>query len=331
MRVTQRVAKKAAALSILGAILMASTFAQAQEWPTKPIRMIVPFAPGGGTDFVSRLVAEHLGKRLGQTVYIENRGGANGAIGMLALKQSDPDGYTIAASPDTPITANPSLQPKLGYKPLEDFIPVAPMVRFPSLIVANPSLKVKTLPELIATAKAKPGSIAYSSSGIGGFSHLAMELFAAQAGIKLLHVPYKGAGPASIGLIADEVQLGVNNVQVTLQNIQAGQLVPIAVGELERMSVLPDVPSIAETFPGFRITSWAGIFLPAKTPEAIVNRLQREITAIMKDPEVVRRLEAQQLFPYVLDQAAFSELLKTDTARWAGVIKSANIGLGDKR
>ncbi len=322
---------KIAVYSAFGIGLMVNTVAQAQEWPTKPIKMIVPFAAGGGTDFVARLVAEHLGNRLGQPVYIENRGGANGAIGMGALKQADPDGYTIAASPDTPLTANPSLQPKLAYKPLEDFIAVAPMVRFPSLIVANPSLKVKTIPELIAAAKANPGGIAYSSSGVGGFSHLAMELFAAQAGVKLLHVPYKGAGPASLGLIANEVQLGVNNVQVTLQNIQAGQLVPIAVGELERISVLPDVPSIAETFPGFKITSWAGIFLPAKTPDAIVNRLQREITAIMQDPKVVEKLKAQQLFPYVLDQAAFLDLVKTDMARWAGVIKSANIALKDNR
>jgi tripartite-type tricarboxylate transporter receptor subunit TctC len=319
---------KLAALILLALGLLVAPSAEAQDWPNKPIKMIVPFPAGGGTDFIARLVALHLTKRLGQPVYVENRGGANGAIGLQAFKQSDPDGYTIAASPNTPLVVSPSLYANLAYKPLEDFIPVAPMVRFPSLIAAHPSAKIRTIPELIAAAKAKPGSLAYASSGIGGFSHLAMELFALHAGVKLLQVPYKGAGPAAIGQIAGDVQLGYNNVQVLLQNIRAGQLVALGVGETKRMPALPDVPTIFEAVPGlpaFGMTSWAGIIVPAKTPKAIVDRLNKEVTAVMAEPEVVKLLEAQQLVPFSLEQAAFANFVKTEFNEWAKFIKTTNI------
>ncbi|MPZ40802.1 MAG: hypothetical protein GEU95_22670 [Rhizobiales bacterium] len=192
----------------------------------------------------------------------------------------------------------------------------------------------RTIPELIAAAKAKPGSLAYASSGVGGFSHLAMELFALQAGVKLLHVPYRGAGPAAVGQIAGEVQLGYNNVQVLLQNIRAGQLIPLGIGEPERMPVLPDVPTIFETVPGlppFGMTSWAGIIAPAKMPKAIVDRLNKEVTAVMAEPEVVKLLEAQQLTPFSLEQAAFADLVKTDLEKWAEFVKTAKITIEGKR
>jgi len=331
MHATQGRFARLAALTLLGLGLVAGSVANAQDWPSRPIKMIVPFPAGGGTDFVARLMAQELTLRLGQTVVIENRGGANGALGLKALKQAEPDGYTIGATSDTPLTANPALFPSLAYKPLEDFTPVAPMVRFPSLILATPSAKIRTVAELIEAVKTKPGSLAYGSSGVGGFSHLAMELFALQAGIKLLHVPYRGAGPAAIALLSGEVQLGINNVQVTLQNIRAGQLVPVAVGELERMDVLPDVPTIAETLPGFRITSWAGIIAPAKTPKAITDRLQKEIAAVMADPKFTKRLEEQQVIPFIMEQPAFAEFIKAETAKWERVIKSANITLEQGR
>lgn len=326
-----RLIAKFAVLTLLGSSLLVAPSAKAQDWPIKPIKMIVPFPAGGGTDFIARLMAQHLTTRLGKAVYVENRGGANGAIGLQALKQSDPDGYTIAVSSDTPLVVNPSLQPNLAYKPLEDFIPVASMVRFPSLIAAHPSANIHSVPELIAAAKAKPGSLTYASAGVGNFSHLAMELFALQAGVELLHVPYRGAGPAAIGLIAGEVELGVSNVQVTLQSIRAGQVIPLGVGEPERMPALPDVPTIAETIPGFRVTSWAGIIVPAKTPKAIVDRLNNEVTAVMTDPEVVKLLEAQQITPFSLEQAAFADLVKTDLEKWAKFIKTANITIEQKR
>jgi tripartite-type tricarboxylate transporter receptor subunit TctC len=290
--------------------------------------MIVPFPAGGGTDFIARLVAQRLTTRLGQTVYVENRGGANGAIGLQAFKQSEPDGYTIAATPNTPLVVSPSLYAHLAYKPLEDFIAVAPIARFPSLIAAHPSAKIRTVAELIAAAKAKPGTLAYGTSGVGGFSHLAMELFALHAGVKLLHVPYKGAGPAAVGLLAGDVQLGYNNVQVLLQNIRAGQLVALGVGEPQRMAALPDVPTVFESVPGlpaFGMTSWAGIIVPAKTPKAIVDRLNKEVTAAMAEPEVVKLLAEQQITPFSLEQAAFADLVKTELGEWAKFIKTIGI------
>jgi tripartite-type tricarboxylate transporter receptor subunit TctC len=175
-----------------GIVLIATEIAAAQNWPQKPIKMILPYPAGGGTDFIARLAAKHLTDRLGQQVFVENRGGANGAIGLQGLMQSDPDGYTIATSLDTPLVVNPWLYDKLPYQPLRDFAPVATLVRFPGMLAAHPSVPVKTVAELIALAKEKPGTLAYASAGVGNFSHLAMELFSLATGVKLLHVPYKG-------------------------------------------------------------------------------------------------------------------------------------------
>ena len=303
----------------------ASAPVSAQDWPNRPIKMIVPFPAGGGTDFIGRLMALHLSKRLGQQVFVENRGGANGSIGLQALKQSDPDGYTIAASSDTPLVVNPALNSKLAYKPLDDFIPVGAMVRFPGLIVAHPSAKLRSIPELIAAAKANPGKLAYASAGIGNFSHLAMELFSMQAGVKLLHVPYKGTGPAAMGMVAGEVQVGFNNVQTTLQNVRQGQLIALGVGEPKRVPVLPDVPTIAETVPGFGMAPWVGVIAPAKTPKAVVDRLSREVAAVMNDPEVIKVLTEQQVTPFPLNQPAFADLVRSDLEKWAKVIATAGI------
>jgi tripartite-type tricarboxylate transporter receptor subunit TctC len=333
MRSTRRTIAKLAALSLVAPKLLIGPSARAQAWPNKPIKMIVPFAAGGGTDFIARLVAQHLTTRLGQPIYVDNRGGANGAIGLQALKQSDPDGYTIAATPNTPLVVNPHLHANLRYKPLEDFIPVAPMVRFPSLILAHPSARISTVPELIAAAKAAPGNLAYGSSGTGGFSHLAMELFSLHAGIKLLHVPYKGAGPAAAAQLSGEVPLGYNNVQVTLQNIRAGQLVPLGIGLQERVPTLPDVPTIFETLPelpAFGMTSWAGIITPASTPKAIVERLNTEVTAVMASPEVAKHLDSQQLTPFSSEQAAFANIVKTELEKWSEFIKEKNITIEGK-
>ena len=175
----------------LGIILIATEIAAAQAWPQRPIKMIVPYPAGGGTDFIGRLAAKYLTDRLGQQVFVENRGGANGAIGLQGLMQSDPDGYTIATTSDTPLVVNPWLYEKLPYSPLRDFVPVATLVRFPGMLAVHPSVPVKTVAELIALAKEKPGSLTYASAGVGNFSHLAMELFALATGVKLLHVPYK--------------------------------------------------------------------------------------------------------------------------------------------
>ena len=191
----------------------------------------MPYPAGGGTDFVARMVADHLSERLNQPIFVENRGGANGAVGLQALKQSEPDGYTIAATSDTPMTVNPWLYKNLSYDPLKDFVPVASVVRLPGMLAANPSLPANNIAELIALAKQKPGSIAYGSAGVGNFSHLAMELFSLATGVKLLHVPYKGTGPMAMAIIAGEVQVEFNNVSTLLPYVQAGKLKALAVAE----------------------------------------------------------------------------------------------------
>lgn len=318
-KIPRRVAAAAAVL------LIATAVAGAQSWPQKPIRMIVPYPAGGGTDFIGRLAAKELTERLGQQVFVENRAGANGAIGLQALMQSDPDGYTIAASSDTPLVVNPWLYEKLPYQPLRDFVPVATLVRFPGMLAVHPSLPTHSVAELIALAKAKPGSLAYASAGVGNFSHLAMELFALAAGVKLLHVPYKGTGPASLALIGGEVQMGFNNVQTLLQNVHAGQLRPLAVAEPQRLAILPDVPTVAETVPGFAMAPWVGIIVPARTPDEIVNRLAHATLAVMSDPAVIRLLNDQQVTPMAMRTQEFEQLIRSDLERWANVIKTAGI------
>jgi tripartite-type tricarboxylate transporter receptor subunit TctC len=308
-----------------GIVLIATEIAAAQPWPQKPIKMIVPYPAGGGTDFIGRLAAKYLSDRLGQQVFVENRGGANGAIGLQGLMQSGPDGYTIATTSDTPLVVNPWLYEKLPYQPLRDFAPVATLVRFPGMLAVHPSVPVKTVAEMIALAKERPGSLTYASAGVGNFSHLAMELFALATGVKLLHVPYKGTGPASLALIGGEVQLGFNNVQTLLQNVRAGQLRALAVAEPQRVPALPDVPTVAETVPGFAMAPWIGVIVPAKTPKDIVARLSVETLAVMHDPQVISLLNEQQVTPMPTAADEFEKLIKTDLERWANVIKTAGI------
>jgi tripartite-type tricarboxylate transporter receptor subunit TctC len=299
--------------------------ALAQAWPQRPIKMIVPFPAGGGTDFIGRLTAKHLSERLGQQVYVENRGGANGAIGLQALMQSDPDGYTIAASSDTPLVVNPWLYEKLPYQPLRDFVPVATMVRFPGMLAVHPSVPARSVAELIALAKSKPGGLTYASAGIGNFSHLAMELFALATGVKLLHVPYRGTGPASLALIGGEVQMGFNNVQTLLQNVQSGQLIALAVAEPTRMPALPDLPAVAETVPGFEMAPWVGIIVPAGTPREVVSRLSEATLAVMREPDVIKLLTEQQVTTMALAPDEFGQLIRRDLDKWEKVIKTAGI------
>jgi tripartite-type tricarboxylate transporter receptor subunit TctC len=309
----------------LGLILLVPATAAAQAWPAKPVRMIVPFPAGGGTDFIARLAAKHLTDRLGQQVFVENRAGANGAIGLQVLMASDPDGYTIATTSDTPMVVNPWLYDKLAYAPLRDFLPVATLVKFPGMLAVHPSVPAGTVAELIGLAKAKPGSLAYASAGVGNFSHLAMELFALATGVKLLHVPYKGTGPASLALIGGDVQMGFNNVQTLLQNVRAGQLRALAVAEPQRLALLPNIPTVAETVPGFAMAPWIGIIVPARTPKDIVARLAQETLAVMRDPDVIRLLNDQQVTPMAMGTEEFGELIKHDLERWANVIRSAGI------
>jgi tripartite-type tricarboxylate transporter receptor subunit TctC len=297
----------------------------AQSWPQKTVRFIVPFPPGGGTDVVARMVAKNLQDKLGQTVIVENRGGANGAIGLMAVKQGVHDGYTFAFTSDTPMTVNPWLYKDLAYDPLKDFVPVTSAVRLPGMLAAHPSFAPNTIAELIALAKQKPGSINYASAGVGNFSHLAMELFSSAAGIKLQHVPYKGTAPAAQALLSGEVQVGFNNVQTLLQFVQEGKLKPLGVAEPKRIPQFPDYPAVAETVPGFEMAPWVGIVAPAGVPQAVIDKLNDTMVEVMSDPAIVKQFADQQLTVMALPKEKFGELIKADTEKWRKVVTEANI------
>jgi tripartite-type tricarboxylate transporter receptor subunit TctC len=313
-------------VAVAGLLGLTAAPSMAQNWPQKQtIRMIVPFPAGGGTDVVARIVAKYLSERLHQTIIVENRGGANGQIGLQALKQSAPDGYTIEVTSDTPMTVNPWIYKNIAYDPLRDFIPVTSLIRLPSMLAVHPSVPARSVAELIALAKAKPGTINYGSAGVGNFSHLQMELFSLAAGIKLVHVPYKGTGPLAVGMLGGEVQAGFNNVSTLLPYTQSGKLIALAVAELQRMKDLPDVPTIAETIPGFEMAPWVGLIVPFGTPKEIVDKLAVETTAVMRDPAAVKQFTEQQLIVMVLEKEKFGDLIRNDLEKWGKVVKSAGI------
>ena len=313
--------------TLLALVLACATpmLAIAQTWPSRPIKLICPFPAGGGTDVIARIMAQHLSARLGQQVVVENRGGANGGIGAMELMRAEGDGYTLGAISDSPMTVNPSLYSNLQYQPLRDFVPIARFNHFPSYVVAHPSVPIKNIADLIAFAKANPGKLSYSSGGIGNFSHLGLEMLAFQTGISILHVPYKGVGPATTAVLGGDVQLMYNNVATALPHVQAGKLTGLAVGVSTRLPALPDVPTVAETVPGFNVTPWVGLFGPAKLPKDLAARLSREIEAVLKEPAVVKYFADQQIRAAYLDSPAFAQEIQKETDAWAKVIKTLGI------
>src|SRR5271168_4789637 len=313
--------------AVLAVLCCALSPSLAQDWPQRQIKFIVPFPAGGGTDFVARLVAEHLSQKLNQPVFVENRAGANGAVGLQALKQSDADGYTFGFTPDTPLTVNPWLYKNLSYDPVKDFVPVASAVRLPGMMAANPSLPANTVAELIALAKQKPGGIAYGSAGIGNFSHLAMVLFSQAAGVQMLHVPYKGTAPMAMGILAGEVQVEFNNVSTLYPFVKDGKLKALAVAEPRRMPEFPDWPAVAETVPDFEMAPWVGIVAPAGTPKAVVERLTATTLAVMRDPAIAKQFADQQLTVMALGPDRFEELIRSDLDKWGKIVKAAGIKL----
>ena len=313
--------------TLLALVLLcaAPMLAMAQAWPSRPIKLICPFPAGGGTDVIARLMAQHLSTRLGQQVVVENRGGANGGIGAMEVMRAEGDGYTLGAISDSPMTVNPSLYSNLQYRPLQDFFAIARFNHFPSYVVAHPSVPIKNIAELIAYAKANPGKLSYGSGGIGNFSHLGLEMLAFQTGINIVHAPYKGVGPATIAVLGGEVQLMYNNVATALPHVQAGKLTGLAVGVSTRLPALPNVPTVAETVPGFNVTPWVGLFGPAKLPKDIAARLSREIEAVLKEPAVVKYFADQQIRAAYLDSPAFVQEIQKETDGWAKVIKTLGI------
>ena len=298
--------------------------APAQEYPIKPIRLIVPFSPGGLADTSARAVAEKLGARLGQTVLVENRAGASGNIGMQAVAQAAPDGYTLVLGFDGTVVINPHIFSKPGFDSVADFAPVTKLGDATLLLVAHPSVPARNIAELVALEKAKPGTFPYGTSGIGSTPHMVGELLNQRLGSQFVHMPYKGGGQAVIDVVGGQIPLVFTAVASAQQHVKSGKLVGIGVTSTRRSPSLPDVPTFAESgLADFVVDSWVGIMAPARTPRPIVERLQRELAEVLKDPEVRSRYVTLGIEPVGNTPEQFAAQIRADLARWEKVVRTA--------
>jgi len=295
------------------------------QYPSRPIRLVVPYPPGGPTDFVGRAVAAKLTELLGQQIVVDNRPGAATVIGSDLVARAAPDGYNLLFGTGGGTFLAPLILPKVPYNPQKDFAPVAMLVMSPQVLVVHPSVGANSVKELIAVAKAKPGQLNYSSVGTGTAPHLGGELFKSLAGVDIVHVPYKGTAPAMTDLIAGRVQLAFSSIPTVLAHVQAGRLKMLGTGGTKRSPALPDIPPIADTLPGFELVTWYGVFAPAGTPAAIVNRLNGEIAKVLKDGDIQKRFGDQGLEPIVMTPQELRRYTETETSRWTRLIKAANI------
>jgi tripartite-type tricarboxylate transporter receptor subunit TctC len=308
----------AAALPTISGVVRADTY------PSRPVRLIVGFAAGSTTDILGRLMGQWLSERLGQQFVIENRPGAGGNVGADAMVHSPPDGYTLLMVPPA-VAANPALYTNLNFDFLKDAAPVAGVVRVPNVVEVNPSVPVKTLPELMDYAKANPGKLSFASAGIGTASHLAGQLFNTMTGLHLQHVPYRGDGPAMVDLIGGQVQVGFATMTASIAYIRADKLRPLAVTTLKRSDVLPNVPTVNEFVPGFEASSWFGIAAPKDTPADIIDKLNRETNAGLADSKIASRLTDMGGMPLTGSPADYGKLIADETAKWGKVIREAGI------
>lgn len=317
-------ARIALLLLVLAAGLPA-VHAQTGKWPEKSVRMIVPFAPGGGTDIIARMIAPRLSQEFGQHFVVDNRGGAGGTIGAGIVVRADPDGYTISLVASSYATA-PTLY-KLPYDPIKSISPISMTNSGPFILAVHPSVKATNLKEFIALARAKPGTLNYGSSGTGGTMHLAGELFGQMAKTDIVHVPYKGTGPAVVDLIGGRIQFIFANGPSVLPHIKAGKLRAIAVTTERRAQVMPDLPAVNELVPGFLAITWHGMLAPAGTPKAIVAQLNQALARILKQPDVQEVLQRQGLESAHSTPEEFARVIAGDIARWSKVVKAGNIKL----
>jgi len=300
-----------------------SRFAWAQAYPSRPVRLIAGFPPGGSVDITARLIGQWLSERLGQQVVIENRPGAAGNIGSETALNSPADGYTLLLC-GVANAISTTLYDKLNYN-FRDIAPVAAVSRAPNVMVVHPSVPAKTVPEFISYAKANPGTINMASSGVGTSIHLSGELFKLMAGVNMQHVPYRGSGPMLTDLLAGQVQIAFDNLQSSMPHVRAGKLRALAVTTATRSEVLPDIPTVAEFVPGYEVSTWNGVCAPKNTPDGIVDRLNREINAGLADPKIKARLADIAASPLPGSRADYSKLIADETEKWAKVIKSAGI------
>jgi len=315
-----------AALALLCALLPAAV--AAQIYPSKPIRLIVAFPPGGSTDIIARIVGQKLGERFGQQVVIDNRGGAGGTIGTEIAARASPDGYTLTMGTTSTHVIAPGVYSKLKYDPINDFAPLTLVATTPYLLVVNPGVKANSLKEFIALAKSQPGKLNYASAGTGSTTQLAMEMLKTAAGIDVVHVPYNGNGPANTATLGGQVQALFGSMPAVLTQAKAGRLRPLAVGTPNRSPALPDVPTVAESgYPGFDASLWLGFFAPKGTAAPILKRLEFELTRIAQSPEMKEQFERNGAEALTATPAALTKLLKVEIDKYTKVIKAAGIKL----
>jgi tripartite-type tricarboxylate transporter receptor subunit TctC len=313
-------------LLLLTALAVACGLAQAQgSYPSKPIRFIVPFPPGGGTDIVSRLVTNKLSDTLGWRIVIDNRAGAGGSVGMEAAANSAPDGYTLVMGQTSNLAVNPSLYAKLPYSPMRDFAPVSLVSMIPVTVMVMAKSPYKSVADLVNAAKARPGQVTYASTGNGTIGHLTGEMLQRLAGVKFIHVPYKGASQAFPDLLGGRLDYFLASLETAIPQVKAGTIRAIAVTSAQRAPVLPDVPTVAESgYKGFEANTWTGVLVAARTPAPIIERLNREIARILDMPDMRERLNTGGS-PVQTGPKAFATLLKADTEKWARIVKDAGL------
>jgi tripartite-type tricarboxylate transporter receptor subunit TctC len=309
--------------ALAGVMMMSG--AAASEYPVKPITLIVPFSAGGNNDVSGRIVAQKLGALLGQTVVVENRTGAGGAIGAAAVANAAPDGYTLGFLSSGPMAANVSLYKKLPYDPVKGFAPIARVSTSPSVLVVNPSLGVTDVKQLIARAKEKPGSLNYGTAGIGSSSHLSGALFANLAGVEMTPVAYRGGAPALADLLGARVQVVISPILEVMPQVRAGQLKALGVTSLKRSALLPEIPAIAEILPGYEVLTWNGVVAPAGTPPAIIEKLHKAMQAALADKDVIARLEELGLETAIASPDEFSAYIRQQIDAFAKLAKIANV------
>jgi len=309
-------------LAACAAVLLSGA-ALAQDYPSRPVKIIVPFPAGGSNDIIARIVAQKLTERNGQTFLVENRGGAGGNIGAEAVASAEADGYTLLLTAPPPLTINGSLYKKLPFDPAKAFAPVALIASVPIVLVVNPQVPAKNVAELIALAKAKPGTLNFGSSGIGSTNHLAGELLKSMAGIDIVHVPYRGAAPAMNDLLAGQIPFMFDNMPAVLPQVQGKAINAIAVAGAKRAEALPDVPVVADTVPGFEASSWFGLVAPAKTPAPALAKLSGELETILKMPDVKKRLAELGAEPGTVFGDAFGQFMTDETAKWGKLVKAS--------
>ena len=318
---------RALAAALAMAACTAVAFAQAPAYPAKPVRIIVPHPAGGTTDIIARLAAAQLSERLRQPFVVENRAGASGAIGSVAVAQAAADGYTLVMGTASSHGINSALQKNLPYDAVKDFAPVTVVASTPNIIVVHPSVPARTLGELLALAKARPGQINFGSTSPGGSPHMSAELLKMMAGVDMTHVPYKGASPMLTDLMGGQIQAGFDNLPSSIAFVRSGKLRALAVTTAQRWPGAADIPTVAESVPGYEVSGWFGLLAPAGTPRAVLDTLQTAVAQAVRDPEVTRQLRSLGAEPVASRPEAFAQQIRADVDKWRGVVKATGVTL----